>query len=237
MARHAERHYAERIGWLRAAVLGANDGIVSTASLVVGVAAASAVRGEILTAGLAGLVAGAMSMAAGEYVSVSSQADTEKADLAREQQELATDIRSERKELTAIYVERGLTPELAAQVADQLMAHDALGAHARDELGLTEIHTARPIQAALASAITFAIGAALPLLLAWLSPSIRYLARCRRFVTLACAVGRPGRTCRRCQYCHRCRACHAVGSVGNGRHCPRWRTLRRGCLSAFLAHQ
>lgn len=170
MARHQERHYAERIGWLRAAVLGANDGIVSTASLVVGVAAASAARGEILTAGLAGLVAGAMSMAAGEYVSVSSQADTEKADLAREEQELATDIAFEREELAAIYVERGLTPELAAQVADQLMAHDALGAHARDELGLTEIHAARPAQAAFASALTFAIGAVLPLLLAVFSP-------------------------------------------------------------------
>lgn len=170
MARHREQHYAERIGWLRAAVLGANDGIVSTASLVVGVAAASAAHGEILTAGLAGLVAGAMSMAAGEYVSVSSQADTERADLAREEQELATDTKFEREELAAIYVERGLTPELAAQVAAQLMAHDALAAHARDELGLTEIHTARPIQAAFASAITFAVGAALPLLLTWLSP-------------------------------------------------------------------
>jgi VIT1/CCC1 family predicted Fe2+/Mn2+ transporter len=170
MARHQERHYAERIGWLRAAVLGANDGIVSTASLVVGVAAASAAHGEILTAGLAGLVAGAMSMAAGEYVSVSSQADTEKADLAREQQELATNGTFERKELAAIYVERGLTPTLAAQVADQLMAHDALSAHARDELGLTEIHAARPFQAAFASAVTFAVGAALPLLLTLLSP-------------------------------------------------------------------
>ena len=170
MARHQERHYAERIGWLRAAVLGANDGIVSTASLVVGVVAAGAARGEILTAGLAGLVAGAMSMAAGEYVSVSSQADTEKADLAREEQELATNHAFERAELAAIYVERGLTPELAAEVADQLMAHDALAAHARDELGLTEIHAARPIQAAFASALTFAVGAALPLLLAIFSP-------------------------------------------------------------------
>lgn len=162
--RHFERHYAERIGWLRAAVLGANDGIVSTASLVVGVAAAGAARGDVLVAGFAGLVAGAMSMAAGEYVSVSSQSDTEKADLERERRELETDRDFERKELAAIYVKRGLEPSLAGQVADQLMAHDALAAHARDELGLSETHTARPIQAALASAVTFAAGAALPLL-------------------------------------------------------------------------
>ena len=171
MRRHQERHFAERIGWLRAAVLGANDGILSTASLVVGVSASGAGHGAILTAGLAGLVAGAMSMAAGEYVSVSSQADTEEADLARERQELATDRQAEQKELAAIYVSRGLEPVLAQQVAEQLMAHDALAAHARDELGLTEIHTARPIQAALASAVTFAVGAALPLLLALLSPA------------------------------------------------------------------
>lgn len=170
MAKHLERHYAERIGWLRAAVLGANDGIVSTASLVVGVAAAGAQRGDVLIAGLAGLVAGAMSMAAGEYVSVSSQADTEKADLARERRELETDEDFEREELASIYVRRGLEPALARQVSDQLMAHDALGAHARDELGLTEIHSARPVQAALASAATFAIGAASPLLLALLAP-------------------------------------------------------------------
>ena len=161
---HFERHYAERIGWLRAAVMGANDGIVSTASLVVGVAAANAARPAVLVAGVAGLVAGAMSMAAGEYVSVSSQADTEKADLERERKELATDAEFERKELAEVYVNRGLEPSLAQAVADQLMAHDALGAHARDELGLTEIHTARPIQAALASAVTFATGATLPLL-------------------------------------------------------------------------
>lgn len=168
---HFERHYAERIGWLRAAVLGANDGIVSTASLVVGVAAANTARGDVLVAGVAGLVAGAMSMAAGEYVSVSSQADTEKADLDRERQELLTDEESERKELAAIYERRGLEPALARQVADQLMAHDALSAHARDELGLTEIHAARPIQAALASAATFAVGAALPLLMTLISPA------------------------------------------------------------------
>ncbi len=169
-ARHGEQHYAERIGWLRAAVLGANDGIVSTASLVIGVAAADAARGNVLIAGIAGLVAGAMSMAAGEYVSVSSQADTEKADLERERGELAVDVESERKELAAIYVNRGLNNDLARQVADQLMAHDALAAHARDELGLSEVHTARPIQAAMASAATFAVGAALPLLMILISP-------------------------------------------------------------------
>jgi VIT1/CCC1 family predicted Fe2+/Mn2+ transporter len=169
--RHFERHYAERIGWLRAAVLGANDGIVSTASLVVGVAAAGAARGDVLIAGFAGLVAGAMSMAAGEYVSVSSQADTEKADLERERRELATDREFERRELAAIYVKRGLEASLAQRVADQLMAHDALAAHARDELGLSETHAARPIQAALASAATFAAGAALPLLAVLVRPA------------------------------------------------------------------
>lgn len=168
---HSEQHYAERIGWLRAAVLGANDGILSTASLVVGVAAADATRANVLIAGVAGLVAGAMSMAAGEYVSVSSQADTEKADLERERNELETSEVFERKELAVIYVKRGLEPSLARQVADQLMAHDALSAHARDELGLSETHTARPVQAALASAATFAVGAALPLLMAMISPA------------------------------------------------------------------
>lgn len=168
---HSEQHFAERIGWLRAAVLGANDGIVSTASLVVGVAAAEAARANVLIAGVAGLVAGAMSMAAGEYVSVSSQADTEKADLERERNELETAPEFERKELAAIYAKRGLEPSLAQQVADQLMAHDALSAHARDELGLSDTHTARPVQAALASAATFAVGAALPLLVALISPS------------------------------------------------------------------
>jgi VIT1/CCC1 family predicted Fe2+/Mn2+ transporter len=170
MPRHSERHYADRIGWLRAAVLGANDGIVSTASLVVGVAAANAVQADVLIAGIAGLVAGAMSMAAGEYVSVSSQSDTEKADLARERRELGDDVEFEREELATVYVSRGLEPSLAAQVADQLMAHDALSAHARDELGLSELHRARPIQAAIASAATFAVGAALPLLLATVTP-------------------------------------------------------------------
>jgi len=168
--RHPERHFAARIGWLRASVLGANDGLVSTASLVVGVASANAARGDVLTAGLAGIVAGAMSMAAGEFVSVSSQADTERADLTRERSELAQDVESEREELARIYRSRGLEPALARQVAEQLMAHDALAAHARDELGLSELHDARPVQAAVASALTFATGASLPLLVAWLAP-------------------------------------------------------------------
>jgi VIT1/CCC1 family predicted Fe2+/Mn2+ transporter len=167
---HRETHRSQRIGWLRAAVLGANDGIVSTASLMVGVAAAHVARGELLLAGVAGLVAGAMSMAAGEYVSVSSQADTEQADLARERAELDSQPEHEHKELAAIYVQRGLTPELAAQVAVQLMDHDALGAHARDELGISETMSARPIQAALTSAATFSVGAALPLLAALVAP-------------------------------------------------------------------
>lgn len=162
---HLETHRSSRIGWLRASVLGANDGIVSTASLIVGVAAAHSPRDQILISGVAGLVAGAMSMAAGEYVSVSSQADTEKADLARERMELATNLEFEREELAQIYVERGLEVGLARQVSEQLMAHDALGSHARDELGITDSFSARPIQAALASAGSFAVGAALPLLI------------------------------------------------------------------------
>ncbi len=167
---HSETHLVARIGWLRAAVLGANDGIISTASLMVGVAAAATSRGEVLTAGLAGLVAGAMSMAAGEFVSVSSQSDTETADLARERRELAADPEDEVRELTSIYVGRGVEPGLAAQVARQLTAADALGTHARDELGLSDISTARPIQAALTSAATFATGAVLPVLAAVLAP-------------------------------------------------------------------
>lgn len=169
--RHKERHRSERIGWLRAAVMGANDGIVSTASLVLGVAAAGGTRGAVIIAGVAGLVAGAMSMAAGEYVSVSSQADTEGADLARERVELATDDKSERAELANIYVARGLDLALARQVAEQLMSHDALGAHARDELGISDTQRARPVQAALASAGTFSVGAAMPLLGVVLSPA------------------------------------------------------------------
>ncbi len=167
---HTERHAVDRIGWLRAAVLGANDGIVSTASLIVGVAAAAATRGDILLTGIAGLVAGAMSMAAGEYVSVSSQSDTEKADLARETKELSDDPGFELEELTQIYVERGLAPDLARQVALQLSERDALKAHARDELHISDMTAARPVQAALTSAATFAIGASLPLVLVLVAP-------------------------------------------------------------------
>jgi VIT1/CCC1 family predicted Fe2+/Mn2+ transporter len=167
---HPESHLVSRIGWLRAAVLGANDGIVSTASLIVGVASASAATSDVLVAGVAGLVAGAMSMAAGEYVSVSSQSDTEQADLARERTELATQPEFEREELAKIYIDRGVSPDLAHEVADQLMARDALGAHARDELGISEVTTARPIQAALTSAATFAVGAAMPLAMVLVMP-------------------------------------------------------------------
>jgi VIT1/CCC1 family predicted Fe2+/Mn2+ transporter len=167
---HRERHRSLRSGWLRAAVLGANDGILSTASLIVGVASASADRAAVLTAGVAGLVAGAMSMAAGEYVSVSSQRDTERADLSRERAELASSPESERAELAGIYVQRGLEPALAREVTEQLMAKDALAAHARDELGITGVNAARPVQAALASAASFAAGAALPLAVAALVP-------------------------------------------------------------------
>lgn len=167
---HTEQHNITRIGWLRAAVMGANDGIVSTASLVVGVAAAAAGKPEILLAGFAGLAAGALSMAAGEYVSVSSQADTEQADLAREKRELVEQPEFELDELTAVYAGRGLDPELAREVARQLTAKDALAAHARDELGISELTTARPLQAAFASAVTFTLGAALPLAVAFLVP-------------------------------------------------------------------
>lgn len=167
---HTETHYSHRVGWLRAAVLGANDGIVSTASLIIGVAAANASVREVLVAGISGLVAGAMSMAAGEYVSVSAQADSESADLDRERRELELNPVHEHRELAQIYEERGLDSDLAHQVADQLTAHDALGAHARDELGLSDVHTARPLQAAWASAATFALGALLPLLVVIVVP-------------------------------------------------------------------
>lgn len=167
---HLERHLVQRIGWLRAAVLGANDGIVSTASLIVGVAAAASMREDVLIAGMAGLAAGAMSMAAGEYVSVSSQSDAEQADLARERKELSEHAELEREELAQIYVGRGVELDLARQVAQQLMLKDALTAHARDELGISEIVAARPVQAALTSAVTFASGAALPLIAAWIAP-------------------------------------------------------------------
>lgn len=167
---HLERHSIERVGWLRAAVLGANDGIVSTASLVLGVASANTSSSGILLAGVAGLVAGAMSMATGEYVSVSSQVDTENAALAQEKGELENDFQGETQELTALYIKRGLNPTLAREVAEQLMEKDALGAHAREELGLTETHSAQPLQAALFSAVSFSAGAILPLIVAWLAP-------------------------------------------------------------------
>ena len=181
---HFEEHYVARVGWLRAAVLGANDGIVSTASLIVGVAAASG-RAEVLIAGIAGLAAGALSMAAGEYVSVSSQADTEEADMARERHELATQPEAELAELAAIYEQRGVAPELARQVAEQMMAKDAFEAHARDELGLASHVMARPVQAALTSAVTFAAGAALPLIVALLAPA----GTAAWTVSLACLIG------------------------------------------------
>lgn len=168
---HKEHHKSHRVGWLRAAVLGANDGIVSTASLIIGVAAASTNHEGVLLAGVAGLVAGAMSMAAGEYVSVSSQSDTENADLAMEKKSLEEDFESEQTELAKIYEGRGVEVALAQQVAEQLMAHDALGAHARDEIGISESSTARPVQAAFSSAATFTIGAALPLVVAWAAPA------------------------------------------------------------------
>ena len=186
--RHRELHRTDRIGWLRAAVLGANDGIVSTASLVVGVAAANATRGDVLVAGVAGLVAGALSMAAGEYVSVSSQADTEQADLARERTELATNPAGEEDELTGIYVARGLDPALARTVAQRLAANDGLKAHARDELGLTDELAAKPLQAALASAATFAVGACLPVLTAMVAP-IAMLPVLVSVVSLVCLAG------------------------------------------------
>ena len=168
---HTEAHLVNRVGWLRAAVLGANDGIISTASLMVGVPSASSSSGQVLLAGTAGMAAGAMAMAAGEYVSVSSQSDTEKADLGREQRELLADLSSETEELAQIYVRRGVQPALARDVAVQLMAKDALGSHARDELGITDMSTARPVQAALTSAVTFSIGAAVPIAAALLAPA------------------------------------------------------------------
>ena len=214
---HRERHRSERIGWLRAAVLGANDGIVSTASLVVGVAAAQAARQDVLVAGVAGLVAGALSMAAGEYVSVSSQADTERADIKREKHELATEPQAEEDELTSIYVRRGLAPELARTVARQLTAKGALAAHARDELGLTEELAARPLQAAFASAATFAVGAGVPIATILVAPSTSARAGRLRGVVVV-----PGRTRRRCgpnrrgTLAGRRDARHGLGRIGDG---------------------
>ncbi|MGZ4778503.1 MAG: VIT1/CCC1 transporter family protein [Thermoanaerobaculia bacterium] len=186
--RHRERHRTDRIGWLRAAVLGANDGIVSTASLVVGIAAAGAARKDVLLAGIAGLVAGAFSMASGEYVSVSSQRDTEEASLALERAELATQPIAEEQELAGIYEKRGLDPELASSVAKQLMAHDALGAHARDELGLSDDLAARPLQAAVASALSFSVGAALPIITVLIAPSA-HVSLTVAGVSLVCLAG------------------------------------------------
>ncbi|MCE2900841.1 MAG: VIT family protein [Gemmatimonas sp.] len=215
---HRERHFTERIGWLRAAVLGANDGIVSTAALVVGVAAASPERSAVLVAGLAGLVAGAMSMAAGEYVSVSSQADTEQADLARERGELRDAPEHELEELRGIYVQRGLDPELALRVAEQLTARDALGAHARDELGISEVHSARPVQAALASAGTFAVGAAVPLAIAALVPAERIIV----IVSAVSLVSLAGL------------GALAAGAGGAGRLRGAWRVTFWGALALAL---
>ena len=193
---HHEVHRVHRVGWLRAAVLGANDGIVSTASLIIGVAAASTTHENILLAGVAGLVAGAMSMAAGEYVSVSSQSDTENADLALEQQSLEDDFDAEKDELAMIYQSRGLEPVLALQVAEQLMAHDALGAHARDEIGISVNNSTKPVQAALSSAATFVVGAALPLIVAWAMPGPRLipLVAASSLVFLAILGGLAART-------------------------------------------
>lgn len=188
LERHPERHLVARIGWLRAAVLGANDGLVSTASLIVGVAAAGTGKTGILVAGVAGLVAGAMSMAAGEYVSVSSQSDTESADLARERAELADDLEAETRELAGIYRSRGVNTETALEVARQLMDHDALGAHARDELGISDQTTARPIEAALTSATTFAVGAVVPLLVVVVAPATALVALVSGSTLLGLAV-------------------------------------------------
>ena len=215
--RHTENHRAHRIGWLRAAVLGANDGIVSTASLIVGVAAAESSQSNVLVAGIAGLVAGAMSMAAGEYVSVSSQSDTEQADIARERQELAEDDVNEHAELAAIYVSRGLEPELAKQVAVQLMKKDALGAHARDELGISDTLIARPVQAAFASAASFAVGAALPLLFRSGGACVRALVDgIAEFAAVLGNVGRSGSSCGWFACIEVRLACHFLGSFGDG---------------------
>ena len=216
---HPENHLVDRIGWLRAAVLGANDGIVSTASLIVGVAAAAATRNDVLIAGVAGLVAGAMSMAAGEYVSVSSQSDTEQADLARERKELSDNPKAELDELAEIYVKRGVDQTLARQVAQQLMAKDALTAHARDELGISEITTARPVQAALTSAATFSVGAAMPL-----AHGCRIARKCARPHRVRCVFGLSrssgcyrGKS-RRSKHSARHSPGDILGRVGDGTH-------------------
>ena len=230
---HSEHHVISRIGWLRAAVLGANDGLLSTASLIVGVASANPDHTQVLLAGVAGLAAGSMSMAAGEFVSVSSQSDTEEADIAREKAELRQHPQAELKELTEIYVEWGLTPDLAHQVADQLMAKDALAAHTRDELHLDDTTAARPVQAAITSAISFAAGAALPLLVAFLRPGAAHRAGGDR--RIANIVGRPRRVrriCWRCEDMARYCARDVLGCAGDGDNChdrPHFRNSRVMC--------
>ena len=229
---HPESHLVDRIGWLRAAVLGANDGIVSTASLIVGVAAAAATQNDVLIAGVAGLVAGAMSMAAGEYVSVSSQSDTEQADLARERKELSDNPAFELDELAEIYVKRGVDQALARQVAQQLMAKDALGAHARDELGISEITTARPVQAALTSAASFSVGAAMPLLMVVVSPAAFAGARRVGCVAgLSRPSGRDRGESRRRQCSARHRARDILGRIGDGAHRRHRQIIRHGDLN------
>ncbi len=231
-AGHPERHRTGRIGWLRAAVLGANDGIVSTASLVLGVAAAHASHSNVLVAGVAGLVAGAMSMAAGEYVSVHSQADSEQAALELERAELKADDKGEHKELAAIYVARGLDPSLAKQVADQLMARDAIGAHARDELGISDTFRARPIQAALASAASFAVGAAMPLLVTVVAPVARLdSARLGDVPAVPRASRRPGGARGRRRRVERRPPRHVLGSARHGADGGRRVAVRNGGLS------
>ena len=234
---HPEQHLVGRIGWLRAAVLGANDGIVSTASLIVGVAAAAATQSAVLIAGVAGLVAGAMSMAAGEYVSVSSQSDTERADLARERKELSDNVEFEKEELAEIYVKRGLEPSLARQVAQQLMAKDALTAHARDEPGISEITTARPVQAALTSAATFSVGAAMPLLMVVISPAGALVpivsAASLGFLAFLGAIGA------RAGGANVLRATARVtfwGGIGDGTDRRYWQTFWNSCLTTEHHH-
>ena len=229
---HKEVHRTHRIGWLRAAVLGANDGIVSTASLIIGVAASSATRSQVLVAGIAGLVAGSMSMAAGEYVSVSSQADTEAADLGRERKELREDPERELEELSLVYEGRGLDADLARQVAERLTAHDALGAHAREELGISDTTTARPVQAAFTSAATFAAGAALPLLAATLVTGAAQIAlvAVTALVFLA-ALGAVGARAGGAPRSGGSREGHLLGSAGNGGHCVDRHRVRRRRLT------
>ena len=229
---HPESHLVSRIGWLRAAVLGANDGIISTASLIVGVAAAAATRNDVLIAGVAGLVAGAMSMSAGEYVSVSSQSDTEQADLARERKELSENSKGELDELAEIYVKRGLDQSLARQVAKKLMAKDALTAHARDELGISEISAARPVQAALTSAATFSVGAAMPLLMVVISPASALVPdRVRCVFGLSRSSGGDRSKSRRCKRSARHSPSDILGCPGDGSHRRYRKALRDSCVN------